>query len=168
MRAVILLVGQLEQDPGGRLRMHESNSPSASASPWNLVDQTISRRAARLDGRVQVGDAVTDVMDTGAPLGQEPSNRGVSREWSQQLHLRLAERKRHNGGSVGNLGRVRFQSQDLAVEAECRWEISNGNSHVGNARAVSQRLLRSMTVVGPQRRSTNSDRLLQAHKQTGE
>jgi thioredoxin 1 len=43
---------------------------------------------------------------------------------------------------------MRFQAQNIAVEAERRFKIRNGYSYVGNARAVSHRLLRRLRKLG--------------------
>jgi hypothetical protein len=67
--------------------MQESNSPTTGSGPGHLVNQTISSRAAGLDGSIQVGHPVADVVNSGAAPGQKAAHGTLGLERSKELYL---------------------------------------------------------------------------------
>jgi thioredoxin 1 len=124
--------------------MQERNAPAASSRAWPLVHQTIASRPAGLDGGIEIGDPVADVMNAGAALGQESSNGAVSLDRRQKLDLGLSKRERQNCGSVNRFRRMGLDSEHVTIKGHCRIEVSYGNADMGNAGAVNHRILRTL------------------------
>jgi thioredoxin len=124
--------------------MQERNAPAASPRAWPLVHQAIASRPTGLDGGIEIGDPVADVMNAGAALGQESSNGAVSLDWSQKLDLGLSERERQNSGSVNRFRRMGLDSENVTIKGHCRIEVSYGNADMRNTGAVNHRILRTL------------------------
>jgi thioredoxin 1 len=120
--------------------MHKHNPASGRSFSRDLVHQAITGRAAGLERSIEVGNAVTDVMDTGTPLGEKPANRALRSERRKQLDLGIPEGERHDGRSIGYLWRMRLDSEDVAVEGERCLEIGNCYTDVRYAGAISHGL----------------------------
>jgi hypothetical protein len=103
----------------------------------NLVDEAIAGVSARLNRGVEIGNPVADMMDARPPASQEFPDGTVRIGRSQQFYSRVSEGKAQDGGSVYHLGWIRLHSQDVAVEGNCRLEIWNGNTDMGDAGAIS-------------------------------
>jgi thioredoxin 1 len=125
--------------------MQECYSPAPSSRTWSLVYQTVAGRPAGLDGGVEVGDPVADVMNAGSPLGQESANRTVRLDWSQQLHFGLSKGERQNSGSVNGFRRMRLDSEHVTIKGDCRIQVGHGNADMRNAGAVNHRVLRTLS-----------------------
>jgi thioredoxin 1 len=136
----VILLSQLEQNAGGRLRMHKRNPASGRSLSRDLVHQAITGRAAGLECSIEVGNPVTDMMDAGPPLGEKLADRALRAERRKQLDLGVSEGERHDGGSIGDLRRVRFDSEDVAVEGERGLELGNCYTDVRDAGAISHGL----------------------------
>src|SRR5690349_13481332 len=65
------LLGQFEQDPGGRLGMHEGDAPAAGARARPLIDEAKPRRATARERGVEVGHAIAEMMNAGPAGGEE-------------------------------------------------------------------------------------------------
>ena len=72
--AAVILLGELEQDAGGRLRMHEGDPAPAGPGAGSLVDQAVAGRAAGRQRGVEIGHPVADVVDPGTATLEELGN----------------------------------------------------------------------------------------------
>ena len=124
--------------------MQERYPPAAGSHAWPLVDQTVASRPAGLDGGIEIGDPVADVMNAGAALGQEFPNGAVGLDRSQKLDLGLPERERQNSRSVHRFLRMGLDSEHVTIKGHCRIEVSHGNADMRNAGAVNHRILRTL------------------------
>lgn len=123
----------------------EERDPLAPGPPArHLIHQPVPGPAAGLEGAVETGDAVADVMDPWPPFGQKPGNRTVRIAGLKQLYLRVAEGEAYDSGSVGGLGQVGFQAQDVTVEGQGALEVRDGDADVGDAGGVRH----SVKVIG--------------------
>jgi thioredoxin 1 len=116
--------------------MHKSDAPAASAAAGNFIDQPVTGITASPEGSVQVGHPVADVMNAGAPPGEEPGDRTIRLERGEKLHLGIAERQRHDRGTVSRLRCLGFESEHVAVEGEGRIEVGHGNADMRDAGAI--------------------------------
>jgi hypothetical protein len=115
----------------------------------NLVDETIAGIPAGLNGSVQIGDAIADMMNAGTALRQKLAHRTVRLDRSQQLDFRFTERERQNGGAVSHFRWMRFDPEHIPVEGQCGVQVFNGYTDVSNAGAVDHRFLpRNLNVTG--------------------
>jgi hypothetical protein len=97
--------------------MHEGNPAPSSPHAWDFVYQTVSRRAAGLECRIQIWHPITDVVNAGPPLGQELPDGTVWAEGGEQLHFGVAKRKGQDGRTVHLLRGMWLEAQDVAVES---------------------------------------------------
>lgn len=116
--------------------MHEGNATSAGPDAGRFVHEAIAGAAAGGQRSLEVGHAVADVMDAGSAARQELCDRAVGRIGVQQLHLGLAERQGYDRRTVGVLGGMRREAEDIAVEGERRLEIIDGDTDMGYTGAV--------------------------------
>ena len=116
--------------------MHKSDAPAAGAKAGNFIDQPITGITASPEGSVQVGHPVADVMNAGAPPGEEPGDRTVRLKRGEKLHLGVAERERDNRGTVSDLGRMGFQPEHVAVKGEGHVKVGHGNADMRDAGAI--------------------------------
>lgn len=116
--------------------MDECNAPSTRPGARHLVHQTVSLPAAGLEGLVEVGDAVTNVMDTGAAALEEFRDGTVGVARGKKLDLALPQRQGNYCGAVGVLGRMGCESQDIPIECQSGFDIRHGDTHMGDAGLV--------------------------------
>lgn len=134
--------------------MHEGDSPPSRPGPRHLVYQAISGCPAGLECSVEVGHLIADVVNAGAPPGQEFSNWTVGVERGKQLHLRVAQGQCQDGGAINGFGRMRHDAQDVTVEGECRVQVGDSDSDVRDAGEIGHWCLAGKRVSG--KRGSNS------------
>jgi hypothetical protein len=117
--------------------MHEGNSAPSRPQAWDFVYQTVSRRAAGLECRIEIWYPITDVVNAGASLGQEPPDGTIGAERRQQLHFGVAQRQGHDGCTIHLLWRVWLETQNVPVESQGRLEVGHGNANMGDVGAIS-------------------------------
>ena len=76
---LVILLGELEQDAGRRLRMDEGDPASAGSGARHLVDQAIAGGPAGGERGVQVRHPIADVVDAGTASRQKPGDGTVRR-----------------------------------------------------------------------------------------
>jgi hypothetical protein len=118
--------------------VNKGDPATGGSEPRYLVHQAISGGSTCIQRRVEIRHSIADVVDAWPPLGKEFSNRAVRREWGQQLHFGFAEGQRNDGGTIGRLGWVWLDPENIAIKGQCRLQIGYGNAHMGNARSVGQ------------------------------
>src|SRR5882672_10675797 len=98
--------------------MQERDAPAAGPAPRRLIDQLVARSAAALEGGVEIGHAVADVMDAGAAFRKELRH-GTGRIGRlEQLDVHVAEAQADNLGTVRSFGRSGSKIEDVAVEGQ--------------------------------------------------
>jgi hypothetical protein len=120
--------------------MHKRNPASGRSFSRNLVHQVITGRAAGPERGIQVGNPVTDMMDTRSPLREKPANWALRTERREQLDLGIPEGECYDGRAIGYLWRMRLEPEDVAIEGERCLEIGYSNTDVRNAGAISHGL----------------------------
>lgn len=128
--------------------MHEGDSPPSRPGPRHLVYQAISGCPAGLECSVEVGHLIADVVNAGAPPGQEFSNWTVGVERGKQFHLRVAQGQCQDGGAINGFGRMRHDAQDVTVEGECRVQVGDSDSDVRDAGEIGHWCLVGKRVSG--------------------
>ncbi len=96
--------------------MDERDAMPAGTAARRLVDQSVSRLPTGVQGPIEIGYAVADVVDAGPVLREEPVDRGVRDEGCQQLDVHVAEREGNNFRPVGGFRMGGFEAQDVPVE----------------------------------------------------
>ena len=81
-----VLVSQLKQDSCGRPGVHENYSSSGCSRSGNFIDQSVPSITTRLDGSVEIGHAVADVVDSRTPSREKFTDRAIRVGRTQQLN----------------------------------------------------------------------------------
>src|SRR6476660_3812895 len=76
------------------------------------------------------------MMDARAAPLEEPSDGAVGSDGGQELHFRLPERERHDGGTVGLLRRMWSEAEDVPVKGERGVEVGHGDADMSDAGAI--------------------------------
>lgn len=116
--------------------MDERYAPSSRAGPGHLVHEPVAAAAAGFERLVEVGNAVTNVMDAGAATLEKFCDGTARVAGGQQLDLALPEREGNDGSAVGVLGRMGCEPQHIPVERQRGFDIRHGDAHVGDAGLV--------------------------------
>ena len=114
--------------------MEKGDPPSTGSAAGCVVHQLESGGSARCQGRVQVGDAIAEMMDAGAPPGEESGDRAVGVAGAQQLDGAFPEWQRQDGGAVGLFQGTGRYAEDIAIEPGRLLEIGDRDADVGQAR----------------------------------
>jgi len=64
-------LGQLDQNAGRRLGVNEGNAVSSCPETRGLIDQVVAVETATLQGGIQIGNAVAEVMNTWPSASEE-------------------------------------------------------------------------------------------------
>jgi thioredoxin 1 len=116
--------------------MDKGDAAPGSTGARDVVDQAVTRRAAGLESRGEVGHPIADVMNARSAPGQKSRDRAFRFEGGEQLHLGFSERQGHDGGAVGYLGRMGLQAKDIAIEGEGLVEVGHGHADMGDPGAI--------------------------------
>jgi hypothetical protein len=116
--------------------MYEGNSPAPCAEAGGLVNQLVSSGATSLEGRVEIGHSVTDMMNAGPAAGEKLPDRARIVQRCQQLHLGLTEWKRDDRCPVYGFRGMRFEAEHVSIEGERLFEIWYGNADMRDAGAI--------------------------------
>ena len=110
----------LDEDTPGRARMNERNEMSTCADLRRFIDQARAGGLEPRERRVNVVDAVTDVMDAGSPLCEEFPDGRLGTGWLEQLDARCTDRKHaHIDALFGDgLAASDLESKRIAIERE--------------------------------------------------
>lgn len=114
--------------------MEKGNAMAASARARLFVDQWNALLAARGEGDVEVGHAITDMVETRAAPGDKAADGRIGRLRFEQLHLGVAEVEMHDAGAIGEFGTTTGDVQDIAIEGQGGVKIGDGNAQMGNGR----------------------------------
>src|SRR2546427_8457736 len=128
------LFGQLEQDARRRFGMHERDAPAAGAAARRVVHEPVARRAAPGERRVEIRDAIADVVDPRTPFGEKLRDGARGIAGLEQLDGGVAEGQADDGGAVrGFRAAGRLEAQDIAVEPQRLGEARYGDPDMGEA-----------------------------------
>lgn len=116
--------------------MDECDPVPARSLSGQFVDQLVPGAAAGVEGGVEVGDPIADVVDAGPAPCQEATHRRIGPERLQQFHLALAEGQGHDGGTVGHCRRAGLESEHVAIERDRGGKVRHGDSDMGDAREL--------------------------------
>lgn len=114
--------------------MEKGDPSSVGALTGYLINELHARLAAPRQRGIEIGDAEADVMDAGAVAGEILPDRAARVGGGEQLDCGVAQGEADDGGTVGDLGRMGHQAEDVAVEADRLVQFPDGNSHVRKAR----------------------------------
>lgn len=121
--------------------MYEGNPAARCSRARGVVNQTVSRRPASRQRRIEVGHSVTDMVNARTALCQESADGAVRAERREQFDLRFTEGKRYDGRSIGNFRGPGLDAQHIPVERQSGVQVGHCNSDMGNAGAISHRCL---------------------------
>lgn len=127
-------LGEFDENPVGRLGMHECDAASTCAGAGRVINQAVSLLAACREGNVEIIDPVADVMDSRPAPGQKAADGRIGFKWFEQLDIRVAELKVHDTCAVGGLGATHGNAEHISVECEGGFDVRYGDSDVGNGR----------------------------------
>jgi len=113
--------------------MNERDSAPSGSLARRVIDQLVPAVPAGVEGLVEIGDTIAEVVDSRAPLGQESGDRTVGVHGLEEFDLGIAEGERHDSCAVRLLGGMRGDPEDVAVEAQGGFDVRDGDAHVGEA-----------------------------------
>lgn len=110
----------LDEDTPGCARVNERNEMSASADLRRFIDQARAGGLEPRERRMNVVDAVTDVMDAGSPLCEEFPDGRLGTGRFEQFDTRCTDRKHaHIDALFGDgLAARDLESKRIAIERE--------------------------------------------------
>ncbi len=117
--------------------MYKSDTSAAGSEPGRLIDQPVPRGLTGGEGRVEVRNAITNMVDPWPSLRQKLCDRALRLTRREQFHLGITERERDDRRAVRDFGRVRLEAKNLAVKGERNVEIRNGNADMRDTGAIS-------------------------------
>ena len=112
--------------------MHERDSATAGTAPRGGVDELIAGGPTAVERAVEVGDAVTDVMDPGAAPGEEFGNRRIGVTRLEQLDVDIAQMQGDDRGAVRLFGRAGSDTQDVCIEWQGVGDAGDCDADVGH------------------------------------
>jgi hypothetical protein len=136
-RPCYLLVSELQENPGGCLRVYERNTAARSSLSRHLVHQPISRFSAGFERGIEVGHPVTDVVNAGTPPSQELADGTIDLHRCKQLDLGIPKGECHDGCAIHHLRHMGLEAKNVAVKGKRRLEVGHRNTNMSNAGAVS-------------------------------
>ena len=113
--------------------MHEGDATAMRPGAGRVVDQAVTRRAAAVEGGVEIRYFVADVMNAGATLRQELRDRAVGRGRLEEFHLGAAKWQGDNRGTVRRFGGAGLESENISVEGKGVSQVLDGDADVGDA-----------------------------------
>lgn len=116
--------------------MDERDASPPGSRSGHLVDQAVAAAAAGLEGTVEIGDAVTNVMNARTAPLEKSCDGTVGVAGRQELDLALPEGQGNYCGAVGVLGRMGNEPQHIPIERQSGFDIRHGDAHVGDAGLV--------------------------------
>jgi hypothetical protein len=81
--------------------VNEGNPAPAGTNPGHIVYQSVSRGPAGIQGGVEVGNPIANVVNSRSATGQKRADGAVGVEWFQELYLGVAEGKRRDRSAIG-------------------------------------------------------------------
>src|SRR5437667_5053987 len=117
--------------------MEKCDAPSACSEPGRLVDQLVAGGAAALQGGVEIGDAVTDVMDARPALRQEFGDGAGGIPRFEQLDVDRAEVQADDRGAISGFRASGRESQNVAIEGKDLGDARDRDADVSDGRVHS-------------------------------
>lgn len=116
--------------------MQESNPLALRAGARDFVNESSTRCAAALKGGVQIVHGEANVMDGGAPPGDEPPDRRIRILRFEKLDNRAAGVESGYPRAVG-VGQIDLREpQNFPVEGENFGDRAHRNPDMGDSRAL--------------------------------
>ena len=103
-----------------------------------LIHELVAGATAGIEGFVQIGDPVTDVMDTGTTLGQKPGDGTIGGAGLQELDLGVAEVQRDDHRPIGHFGAARGETKDLGIKGKGCGDVLHRDADMGDPGAGDQ------------------------------
>src|SRR5919202_2060386 len=118
-----------------RPRVHEGDTRVANAPPRRLVDELQAAVAERVEGRLDVADAVRDVVQPGPAAREEAADGAVGRERPQKLHVAFADVEQHRLDALllDHLAVRELHAVRLLVQRDRGVEVVDGDADVVDA-----------------------------------
>lgn len=113
--------------------MQEGDAAATGATAGDRIHELIAGSPAPVERLIEVGNAVADVMNTGAAPRQELGDRAFGIARLEQFDGDLAERQTDDGGAVGGFGITGRQAQHVAVEGQGVGDTRHGDADVSEA-----------------------------------
>lgn len=116
--------------------MDEGDAPAARAGARQVIDQDVARGPAGGERLVQIGHAITDVVNAGAAPGQESGDRTVRGSGLQEFDFRATEVERDDSGAVGLFRGAGNHSEHITIECQRGVDAFDRDTDVGNDRLI--------------------------------
>lgn len=127
------LVGQLYEDAGGGLGVHERDPVTAVTAARRFVHEAVAGLPAGLESLVQVGNTVAHMMNARAAAGQELRDRAVRCQRVQEFDGHIAQGECDDLRTVDGLRGARYEPEDVTIEGERFIEIRDCDADVRHA-----------------------------------
>jgi hypothetical protein len=103
-----------------------------------LIHELVAGATTGIEGFVQIGDPVADVMDTGTAFGQEPGDGTIGGAGLQELDLGVAEVQRDDHRPIGHFGAAGGQTKDLGIKGKGCGDVLHRDANMGDPGAGYQ------------------------------
>jgi thioredoxin 1 len=117
----------------------ECDTTAFRPGPRYLVDESVPGLAAGRERRVEIGDAVADVVNAGTAPSQEPGDGPVGMKRFEELDFRTTEGEGDDAGAIGLDGPAGVEPQDVPIESERVLDALDGDTHMSNGRQVGHK-----------------------------
>jgi hypothetical protein len=112
--------------------MDEGDPPAGRPLARGFIHQAVPGQPASFQRRIEIGNPVAYMMNTGAAFFEEPGDRAFRGLGAQQLDFGLAEGQGYDGGAIGGFRRMRNQAEHVTIERERRGKVRNRDADVSN------------------------------------
>jgi thioredoxin 1 len=117
----------------------EGNASPTGAAAGYLIDQAVPRGARAVEGGIEVGHAVADVMDARSALRQEPGDRSIGVDGFEQLDVHVAEGQAHDSGAIGPFSGAGLKTQDVAIKRKSVGDVRDRDADMRETRGGGSR-----------------------------
>ena len=118
--------------------MKKSDPFSFGSNARRLVDKSESGGATSVQHRIEIVDGETNVMNTGATLGDELANRTLRRLGLEEFNERLSGNEPGNASAICVIERRFAKAEHIAIKGKNLVERPHGNADMGDACSPSR------------------------------
>ena len=118
--------------------MKKGDPFSFGSNARRLVDKSESGGATSVQHRIEIVDGETNVMNTGATLGDELANRTLRRLGLEQFNERLSGNEPGNASAICVIERCFAETEHIAIKGKNLVERPHGNADMGDACSPSR------------------------------
>ena len=114
--------------------MKKGNPTTPRTAAGCLVDEAVTRGAALLQGGLEIGNLIADMVNARTVAFQVPGDRRPGLPGGQQLDVGIPEAQGNDPGAIDLFGRAGLHAEHGAIECERFVEVGDGDTDMGQTR----------------------------------